>query len=73
MQSIHNNKLFPCPNSPNGVCSDSGERQRSIEPFRSDQHQSRESLGSILKKLSPHYLVRRLSSRLKITCIRSER
>jgi hypothetical protein len=45
----------------------------SVLSNRSAQRQSREGLASISKKLSPHYLVRRLSQRLKITCIRSEK
>lgn len=34
MANIHGNKLSPCPNSPNCVCSDSGEKRHSIEPYQ---------------------------------------
>lgn len=34
MANIHGNKLFPCPNSPNCVCSDSREKRHSIEPYQ---------------------------------------
>ncbi len=34
MPSIHSNKLLPCPNSPNCVCSDSKDKRHSIEPYQ---------------------------------------
>jgi uncharacterized protein (DUF1499 family) len=34
MLGIHNNKLSPCPSSPNCVCSDSKDEKRYIEPYQ---------------------------------------